>query len=258
MDGTRDSQNPSFSAKNDTQCAPSAGGGSQNSNTVGPQMSANNSLEPMSAGRQQPNIDNGTPHPAKTPELMQASVKKALLISAIVLGLVLLVVILWIAISALLKNNSSSDPGQLNPVEEKERDEENRALYKDIYDKASNESTQEEADNVFQEAIDAAGGDSVEAEVAKVSQLNYWLMEGDFDKIFEVIDESTGGNDGNGENDAYPLCENPALGLSTRMVCHYILASAYYHRDEFEMSDYHKQRRQELFEQQVQLEHPQG
>ena len=88
--------------------------------------------------------------------------------------------------------------------------------------------------------------------MAKVSQLNYWLVNGDYNKIKEVVNQSEN------ENNEYGLCEDPDLGLDVRIICHNIIASMYSYEDNIELSDYHMQRLQELFDQKVQLEQLQG
>ncbi len=260
MDGAEDSQNSSLSKANNQSMPNNVGGNVvQNlTNTSGTQNDADNSKGsavtqvtsdvPSISNTSNTSNSQNIPSGFTKPKIAKPK-KRLLVICGIILGIAVLAGV-CVALFMLL-SKPEAGPDQLTPEEEQKRSEDNEAMHKDLYEKASNEDSFEGANEVFQDAINA-NGNSSEAKVAKVSQLNYWLVNGDYNKIKEVVNQSEN------ENNEYGLCEDPDLGLDVRIICHNIIASMYSYEDNIELSDYHMQRLQELFDQKVQLEQLQG
>lgn len=193
--------------------------------------------------------------------------RKVLIISGVVLGVVIVALLAWFLVVKLIAKNPT-EPGELNPVEEQERNGENKTVFQDVYDEATGESQDEPAEDVFQQAINAAGNNTGEANAVRVSQMRYLLEQGDYDKIIEV-GEQTGGGNGNGGGSNGPsgsggsttgdidACEDVNLGIDLRISCHNILGLAYYYKDDIELSDYHMAKMQELMNEKMRMEYPQ-
>lgn len=85
----------------------------------------------------------------------------------------------------------------------------------------------------------------------QVSQLRYWLENGDYDSIVNESRKPDGTE--SIDSDGYAMCENPTLGLDLRISCHNMLGLAYSYKDDVELSDYHFKRLWELRDEKTRL-----
>lgn len=197
----------------------------------------------------QPGKKKRTPKMKQPKQPKDVDQRKVIIVLVIILGVLAVAGLIWFLVVNLI-NQNPNNPEIMTPEVEDVRNEENGEIFQDVYDEAKKEDSQEKADEVFQEAIDAAGNNSGAASAVQVSQLRYWLENGEYDKITEIV-QSPEGEDL--DSDGYAICENPALGLDLRISCHNIVGLAYGYIDEIEDSNYHMARMRELMDERTRL-----
>lgn len=249
MDGIRDSQNSSLSKANAQGMTNNTDGNVvQNlANASGSQNNADNSSRSIATQviSDVPNtlsVSNtpNTPSGSAKPKIVKPK-KRLLVICGIILGIAVLAGVCVVLIMLLLKPEAG--PGQPTPEEEQKRSEDNRLVYQEVYDKAT-ENDKESANQVFEEEIVSSEG-SERSNVARVAQMRYSMEQGDYDKVIEIGKQvgDKGNGDSNGEINA---CEDANLDLYSRAVCHNFMELAYRDMDEHSLADQHAKRNREL------------
>ncbi len=269
---------------NTNTVSPSSADGSVNANMPTPQttqlsqtgMSTSSSQVSAPTSGQNPNsyvarAKAAIGESSNKDDKQKALLRKILIIGGIVVGIIIVALLAWFLITKLINKDSGTAPGPFDPAEEQERNEENKTIFQDVYDEATSDNSGESAEDVFQQAINAAGNNTGEANAVRVSQMRYLLEQGDYDKIIEVGEQTGGGNgggsNGNGGNGSsgggtggstgdIDACEDVNLGLDLRISCHNILGLAYSYRDEVELSDYHMAKMKELMNEKMRMEYP--